>query len=240
MKLRFVILLIICASCGTMYIPSARNVPLFENKGEFQSTISYGSGVNLQAAYTPIKHVAFAGNLLYANNHIPDRFTFRRHSAYEGAVGYYTSRKFLFEIITGYGRGFMKGQNVNSGLIIFPTTRDRFEGDYQKLFVQPTFGFRVRTKVQIGLTVRVTHLHFTKIAYSTDDTPHEAPRTDGYFLEPCGTFKIYPVTRSRKFFAFGQAGLNLDMFNIDELFYNPFHINVGVGLRLPGTVLKKE
>jgi hypothetical protein len=237
MKTLCSLLALFCAtSCGTLYVPSARNVPLFEKKGEFQTTASLGNALNLQAAYTPFKNFALSGNLLYANNRLPDRLTYRKVQSYEAAAGYYASGKHLFEVFVGYGRGFSKGQRHNPGIIfLIPGFDEHFDANYEKFFIQPTFAFRVRKKIQIGFTARVSYLDFHEINYTRNDSPRDIKRAKGYFFEPCATFKVYPITMTRKFFAFGQAGINSDSFKMSA-YYGPLHFTVGVGLRLPGNV----
>lgn len=230
LKTLSLLLLVLCSSCGALYIPSARNVPMFEEKGEFQATLSYGSGLNSHLAYSPLKSIAISAGLFYANAPTPDP-NYRQHTGYEAALGFYTSGNMLFEVFGGYGRCAFSGRDSNAS-IFSSFTQSRFHGNYEKFFFQPTLGFRAGKRMVIGVTPRLTHIYFRELVYTTNDNPDDPGKVSGYFFEPSVTFKIHPFDRARKFFVLGQGGLNVDLIDISEVYYNPFHVNFGIGLRL--------
>ncbi|MBK5280338.1 MAG: hypothetical protein JJE09_15880 [Bacteroidia bacterium] len=48
--MRFIILLLLVASCAPIYAPTTRNAPLFRGAGEFQASGYLTTGLDFQAA----------------------------------------------------------------------------------------------------------------------------------------------------------------------------------------------
>jgi hypothetical protein len=230
---RLFVLFLLCSSCTSIYIPTARNIPLFSGKGDFQGTASIGNGINVQAAYSPFRHLAVAVNGLAANNKLWPQFGYRTHQSAEFALGYYTNRKFLFEIFGGYGNGRGEGRDSSARFIFFPSVLETAAGQYNKYFLQPTIGLS-RKRLQYALSVRLSYVDFKSISLATNNHSEEVEKRPIYFLEPSFTFKFFTTRRPTGVFIFGQAGLNLPMGNHNDIFfrYSILHYNVGVGIRI--------
>lgn len=234
---RWFVLSLLCSSCTSLYIPTVRNVPLFSGKGDFQGTVSIGNGLNVQAAYSPFRHLAVAVNGLGANNKLVPQFAYRTHQSAEFALGYYTKGRFPFEIFGGYGTGMGEGRDSSLNVIFFGSALETAAGRYNKYFLQPTIGLN-RKRLQYALSVRLSYVDFKSISLATNNHPKEVEKIPIYFLEPSFTFKFFTTRRPTCVFIFAQAGLNLPMNNHDDIFfrYSILHYNVGVGVRIKHTV----
>jgi hypothetical protein len=45
---KFVLILLIATSCAPVYVPNARNSPMFTKAGEVQGSMQFGNGLDLQ------------------------------------------------------------------------------------------------------------------------------------------------------------------------------------------------
>src|SRR5690242_8442254 len=122
----FLPLVFFCSSCAVVYVPSARNVPLFTKSGEFNGNLSWGtSGLNVQSAYAVSNHLGVMANFQ------SDAGNSRTHIAGDIGLGYYLRKKVAFEVYGGYGIGKGYGSDLHFGL------DDRvveLDGRYQRLF----------------------------------------------------------------------------------------------------------
>ena len=226
--------LLSCTSCARYYIPTTRNVPLLEKRGDFQVNASLGTGVNAQFAYSPIKYVGISGSALYANDEWWRYRNFHQHHALEGALGFYLPKgKLIIELFAGYGQGGGEAQEKHEESLFADAWLKKFQGDYQKYFIQPTVGWKIRPRMLVAFTARVSKLQSSNFHFHSEGVyPIPHVKSDGLFFEPSGTFKIYPLRRSQIFFAYGQIGASRSLFRAEESFYNFLQLNAGAGIRL--------
>jgi hypothetical protein len=166
---------VLLASCGTVYVPSPHNVPLFSQADEAQAAMHIGtSGYNAQLAYSPARHIGLIGNGTYYKAYNDStRMNAVRHTQGDIGLGYYTtlSKTARLEFFAGYGAGQTEQDGVNQL--------------YRRLWFQPNFGYSGRI-VDAGLTTglaQVTHFQ-TKVNGGAVRLNSPA-----LFLEPALTFR---------------------------------------------------
>ncbi len=230
----------VCASCVSMYVPSARNVPMFEEKGDFQACASLGNGLNVNTAYAFTNHLSIYASGLYANNKTISPEYWRIHKSADIALGFYANKKKMaFEVVSGYGlgNGFGKSKKYEPQdffeWLFLSVDDEEAKGKYQKAFLQPSIGFRHKRAQFIG-TFRFSYVDFNSIKISRYDYPVTIPKTNFYFFEPSFTIKFFPVKNTPSLFMIGQAGFNveIDDQNSPEFGYSFLHYSIGIGLRL--------
>lgn len=206
---------------------------MLEKRGDFQANVSIGSGVNIQAAYSPIKYFTIAGNTLLAHDKWFRNNNYRDHRAFEGAAGFYKPGNVIFEVLAGYGHGNGFAHDAHGAAILGDRFFETFEGFYNKQFIQATVAWHVHPQMQMALTARVADVQFTSFNYTNNGQVMVPPfKTNGIFYEPCATFKAYPVRTEPRFLIFAQSGLNIDLFDAETKYYNTIYTNIGIGLRL--------
>lgn len=226
-----------CSSCASVYVSSLRNTPLFERKGEFQGSASFGNGANVNVAYALTNHIGITAGGMYSNNSVINwKNTFRKHQSAEVALGYFTSQdKVSFETYVGYGGGHGYAQDSVFGLFFFANTQQTAEGSYHRYFIQPTLGFRP-SRVVMAITMRFSYVEFEDLKVMTDNVNPLFLRNKGSFVfEPCFTTKFFVTRRPTSMYVFGQVGFNVADQSGDVRYNMPLfmpHWNVGVGIRL--------
>ncbi len=233
-------ILIACFSfgCASVYVPSVRNVPLFTKRGEFQIQTSFGKGANANAAYAVTNHIAISAGAMYANNKVIFKKDWRVHQSAEASLGFYGNRKKLaFEVFGGYGVGKGISQEAYSGcfLIFCSSSLDIAKSKYNKLFIQPSVGFKIK-RIQLIGTMRVTYLNFQTLSVRAyQSQPIESPVKTFFSIEPSFSIKFFPTKKYNPLFIFGQSGFNLVSIPEHpdvELQYFILHYSVGVGLKI--------
>ncbi|MEJ7645899.1 MAG: hypothetical protein WKF87_14990 [Chryseolinea sp.] len=205
------ILAICCSSCASVYIASLRNVPLLTQHGEFQGTMSFGNGLNANAAFALTNHIGIMAGALYANNkYQPFDNTYRIHRSGEAGLGYFGFKnQYSYEVYAGYGGGKGYAQDSTFGFFLANNTQHIFKGTYNKAFVQPTFAFRLK-RFQFIVTSRVTRVDFTRLDLSVNNNiARNLPGRRFYFIEPSFTSKFFIKEAATSMFAFAQVGFNV-------------------------------
>ncbi len=224
----FVFFLIAIQSCAPVYVPNARNTPLFRGAGEFQGSINFGAGIDLQGAASVSNHIGVMGNYNYVNRNTADAndTDYIKHKFWEGAVGYYeNSEKISYEIFGGYGRG--EGTSYGS-YSWFGSTKINATGTYQRFFIQPSIGNN-KSIFNWIVSTRISYVDFEKFAYDNQVALYDSPVL---FLEPAFTGRIHfgqsPIyTQFQTGFSFTTQG--------ETVFdYQPFQLSFGIGLRFGG------
>lgn len=228
------ILMILCSSCAGVYVPPARNVPMFTKGGEFNGNVSFGtSGLNVQTAYSVTNHLGVMANFQTSTGQGEDMI--RTHSSGEIGFGYYQRRRNIFEIYGGYGIGKGHGNDFDFGLSVEDS---EVEGQYQRFFLQPSIGF-YNSRMEWAFTGRFTGVYFDEVNLFVNGAPQALSKSPRYFFEPSFTLKSY---FNERFYIWTQAGLcaqfkenekdnaTLDKFNVQD--YEPFQVLVGVGVKL--------
>jgi hypothetical protein len=110
--MRFIILLVLAASCAPVYVPTTRNAPLFRGAGEFQASAYLTTGLDAQVAYALTDHIGVTGSYNFLSQKqglppdapVPD---FKRKNNF-GEIGlglYQSTRSMRYELYAGYGKG---------------------------------------------------------------------------------------------------------------------------------------
>ena len=169
--MRFLILLLLAASCSPIYVPTTRNVPLFRGAGEFQASAYLTTGADVQAAYALTDHLGVTGSysILSQKQDLPKDPNFpntpadfqRKNSFGEIGLGYYNStRSSRFELYGGYGVG--EGTSYAT-YAFFPSFGPRgivATGKYHRYYIQPSFGTNSK-KFNLIFTMRLSAVEFS-------------------------------------------------------------------------------
>ena len=214
-RLLFVVLLFgyFVMGCAPVYIPTTHNAPLFSGKGEIQTAVTAGPGVNAQAAYALSDHIGITANYLYMRREYSKNG--KKHQAAEFGLGYYKNfnDNWCFEAFSGYGFG--KGSAYDSvytyGLNLpppFPTSSDRYEarGKYNKIFLQSSVGFRKGyATFFISGKVNLVGYESIRIVHNNEQQQVRHPWIDYFSFVHGGRFRFV----SDKLFFQYQAGFNV-------------------------------
>lgn len=75
------------SSCAPVYVPNARNAPLFRGAGEFQGSVNFSQGIDAQAAVSVTDHLGLMANYNYTNRtSTEDNDDYIKHRFFEGAL----------------------------------------------------------------------------------------------------------------------------------------------------------
>lgn len=223
-------------SCGPVYVPQSRNVPLFSGKGEFNGNVSAGSsGTNIQAAYALSDRVGMITNFMTANNESSVPSNNRRHTAGEIGLGYYQRQAFAFEVYAGMGLG--KGHGSDSASWFTQNDHRELAARYHKFFVQPSIGIFSK-RFEGAFTVRVTAVEFDDLDLWMDGEEKPISQHTRFFFEPALTVKAYPF--DERFYVLGQLGVchlmnserDDESPDYENMPYEPFNLSVGLGVKL--------
>ena len=237
MKQRHVILLFasLLTSCQAVYLPNIRNSPLFSKKGEVQGVAAVGiNGLDIQAATAVTNHIAVLASYAYLDRAV----TFLPYEShawyYEGGLGYYKNfNKTCLEIFAGYGTGQGNSQtrDPGPGLGTSQMPSGPVAGTYNKIFLQPSFGFKQRM-FQFVFTFRLSSVNFTRFIYI------DKPLTPSWvlYIEPALTGKMNFWNNHA--FCFIQLGFNVAPTKSDwqsaDRYSRYLDMSTGVGFRLGG------
>lgn len=234
MKTYILILFIALAStsCAPVYVPNARNAPLFRGAGEFQGSVHFGQGMDAQMAVAITEHVGVMTNYNWVNRTgTSNESDYLKHNFFEGGIGYYENTgSICYEVFAGYGKG--KGTSYGDYDFFGPTTV-LSTGKYNRFFIQPSLGSNHKVFNWIFST------RFSVVDFTEFESDGQQPFNDTdpvIFIEPAFTGRIN--FGSTKMYAQFQTGLSW-LTNGSTFFdYEPFHVSIGMGLRLGG--LKQE
>ena len=149
------------------YVPSMPNTPLLSKKGDLDFNLARSSGskftgVELQAAYLPGKHVGLLGSYSYASNNDAGQQDMK-YNRYELGSGYTTQFSGLlhFETYAGFGNGRISNTHYTGSSNVSLT----------HFFLQPAFAISNEKKtIQLGFVSRFSGVNFRvkDTAFNTD------------------------------------------------------------------------
>ncbi len=225
---------LVISACAPVYVPNARNAPLFTQAGEFQGSIQFGNGIDAQGAIAVSNHIGLMGNFSYADNKSPepdDIDDYHRHKFFEGGIGYYENEgKWCYEVFAGYGKG--EGSSYDDYDFFGSSTGDpiRATGKFERFFIQPAIGLNKKV-MNVAFVPRITLVDFTE--FSSDDAvaPYIADDDAKIFLEPAVVGRVN-LMNNRMFFTF-QSGFSIPV-SKTYYEYRPFYVSTGIGFRIGG------
>lgn len=164
------------------YVPSAPNTPLLTEKNDMdfnllRSSGSEFSGIELQAAYLPAKHVGITGSYSLANNR--GSRNYMKSNRFELGAGYITklSRGLHFETYAGAGSGKVANHH-HTGLSKTNLTH---------LFVQPAIAFtNTKKSVTLGFVSRFSGVNFNvqDTSFNNDREMFSAKQVQSLYDQP--------------------------------------------------------
>lgn len=225
-------------SCQAVYVPNVRNTPLFSGKGEAQGSFAFGvNGLDLQAAAAVTDHLAVMANYATLDRGTDALDNKTSASYYEGGFGYYHNYRITcFEIFGGYGKGSgVTESKDDSGLGSPHPPGGPVTANYDKIFVQPSFGWNKR-RFHFSISCRLSSVNFTQ--FSDRGIVQVVPTT--FYIEPAATGRINFL--DNRLFGFTQVGLNASTHAFDEStlnetsdrYYRNLNMCLGMGFRLGG------
>ncbi|MEQ8424502.1 MAG: hypothetical protein RIA63_07315, partial [Cyclobacteriaceae bacterium] len=165
--MRFSLILLLFAllsSCAPMYIPNARNTPLFNGQGEFKGSAFIGTGVDLQGALAVTDNIGILGGYSLLSETRKDPLdlnqTFKRKNQFfEAGIGYYkATRQRRIELYIGYGQG--KGTTTGQyGFLNLGQQEVIVTGKYNRIFIQPSIGTN-NQRFNLIFTPRISFVNF--------------------------------------------------------------------------------
>lgn len=168
------------SSCGpTLYIPNMINAPLLGEKGDFKAAVG-GAGMapdaslELHGAYALTDKLAVMANGSLMGHRKRLEWGGFRQDLVEAGLGAYTAfwpneNQFKLgraEIFAGAGaawaedRGIFSMDNRGAGL------SDYYRGNYQRLFLQPSFGIKTRV-FDAAVSTRLAWVNFSDFRYAS-------------------------------------------------------------------------
>lgn len=225
-------ILLFIASCSPVYVPNARNSPLFRKGGEFQGsvqlgTVQLGTDIDAQAAVSVTKHFALMGNFSYADNQSQDQDKYHNHKFVEGAIGYFSNDgKWCYEVFAGYGKG--EGSSYDQYDFFNTTTEIKTTGKFTRFFIQPAVGLNKKI-VNVSFVPRISLVDFNEFTSDDAVAPHITEGDPKIFIEPAVIGRIN-FLENRLFFAF-QSGASIPTSKI-HYEYCPFNVFLGLGFRI--------
>lgn len=229
---------LVLSSCAPVYVPNARNAPLFTKAGEFQGSIQFGNGIDAQGAIAVTNHIGVMGNFSYADNKSPDPDDiddYHRHKFFEGGIGYFENEgKWCYEIFAGYGKG--EGSSYDTYDFFDTNNGDpiRATGKFERFFIQPAFGLNKKV-MHVAFVPRIALVDFNE--FNSDDAiaPYIADDDPKLFIEPAVIGRVN-LMNNHMFFTF-QGGFSIPVTKT-YYEYRPFYVSTGIGFRIGG--MKKE
>lgn len=219
------------SSCAPVYVPNVRNSPLFSKAGEFQGSVQFGNGLDLQGAISVTNHIGVMANYSFAernkDNYDPDdEFGYHHHKFFEGGLGYYENQgNWCYEIFAGYGKG--EGGSYDE-YAWWVGQSERATGEYQRFFIQPAFGINKKI-MHVSFIPRISLVDFT--SFSNDILTYPVDENPTVFIEPAVAGKVN-LMENHFFFVF-QAGFSFPS-STTYFEYRPFQFSTGIGFRLGG------
>jgi hypothetical protein len=229
---KLILIVLIATSCAPVYVPNARNSPMFTKAGEFQGSMQLGNGLDLQGAVSVTNHIGLMANYSFADrntkNYDPDDENgYHYHRFFEGAIGYFENEgNWCYEIFAGYGRG--EGASYDQ-YEWWGTQRERATGKFERYFIQPAFGLNKKI-MHVSFAPRISIVDFNEfsndfITYPIDDNPK-------VFIEPAVIGRVN-LMDNHLFFVF-QAGVSVPVTSV-YYEYRPIQLSTGMGFRFGGT-----
>jgi hypothetical protein len=227
-------LAVAATACAPVYIPNARNSPLFRGAGEVQATIHISQGFDFQGAVAVTDNIGVMANYNMINKTTTsNEGDYIQHHFFEGAIGYYeNSDRLSYEIYGGYGKG--KGTSFDDYDFFSNASSVKATGEYHRFFIQPGLGSNRKTFNWI-VSARFSWVDFTN--FESDGQRVRLDAAPVLFIEPAFTGRVN-FRKSKLFMAF-QGGLSYAQ--SDPYFeYEPFFVSIAMGLRLGGNKTKAQ
>jgi hypothetical protein len=236
---KFLVLLLVASSCAPVYVPNVRNSPLFTKAGEFQGSMQFGNGLDLQGAVSVTNPIGLMANYSFAERNKSDYDVddddnngYHYHKFFEGGLGYYENQgNWCYEIFAGYGRG--EGASYDE-YEWFGVQNIVATGKYERYFVQPAFGLNKKV-MHVSFIPRVSLVDFT--SFSNDVVSYPVDEDPIIFIEPAVVGKVN-LADNHFFFTF-QAGFSVPA-TTTYFEYRPFQFSTGIGFRLGGISSMKD
>jgi len=232
---KFILIFMIASACAPVYVPNARNSPLFNKAGEFQGSMQLGNGLDLQGAVSVTNHIGLMANYSFADRNSSYYDTdhedeYHYHKFFEGGIGYYENEgDWCYEVFAGYGQG--EGASYDE-YEFWGGQSQRATGKFERYFIQPAFGLKKKI-MHVSFIPRVSIVDFTEfsndvVAYPIDDNPK-------VFIEPAVMGRVN-LMNSHLILTF-QMGFSVPAGSV-YYEYRPFQFSTGMGFRIGGD--KKE
>ena len=232
------LIILIASGCAPVYVPNARNSPLFTKAGEFQGSMGVGNGIDLQGAVAVTNHIGVMANYSYEDRNSNeyaitgdyDEDEYHYHQFFEAGLGYFENQgSWCYEVFAGYGKGegaSYDSYSWNSGLNTIAT------GKYERFFIQPAFGLN-KKMVHVSFIPRISIVDFKE--FSDDVTSYKIDSHPDVFFEPAVEGRVNLINNNF-FFGF-QLGTSIP---VSSVFYDvrPVQFSTGIGFRFGG--VKKE
>ncbi len=195
----------ILSSCNQLYyVPNIQNVPLFQEKNEFNLSGSYAIGNEsqsgeLQTAYSITKHLGITANFMRTKIGSFAKEDYVSGTTYDFGIGYFrpVGSKAVFEVYSGFGKnrqhhGYSHSEyNSSTGGFDYISDGEAYI-KYKRIYFQPAFGF-VTDHFDVAGSVRISQLSFTYLNFDSgvedlifwdnlEDKTH-------YILEPAITLR---------------------------------------------------
>lgn len=161
------------------YVPSAPNAPLLSEKNDLNfnvvsTTGSKFTGVEIQTAYLPSKHVGIAGSYSHAGNGSE-----MKSNRFELGSGYVTkfAKDWHFETYAGFGNGKISNSHYTGSSKLNLT----------HFFLQPAISISNKKKtVQFGLISRFEGVNFkvTDTLFNNDREPFSTDQVRSLYDQP--------------------------------------------------------
>jgi hypothetical protein len=203
-RLVFLPLLPVLASCSSLYFPPPPQAPLLTQKGEFSGGIhtNFSSNTALQGAYALGDHIGVLGSVSFLQADKKQSFfgskanrEYNEHNFGEVGMGYFTRLRDqrVIEFYGGYGLGHTKRTESTADV---PT--QTLEGNLEKYFVQVNYSkkesktlhlFNRDFPMSYGAAMRASYVQLH--GFTIDAKAHEPE--DNIFLEPISFTRIQAV-----------------------------------------------
>jgi len=232
-------LIFVMSGCATVYVPNARNSPLFRKAGEVQGSVGFGNGLDVQGAVAVTNHVGLMANYSFEDRHSseyssnPNDDDYQYHQFFEGGVGYYENQgSWCYEIFAGYGRG--EGASYDN-YVWWGTQSLRATGKYERIFIQPAFGMN-KNIFHFSLVPRISIVDFKE--FTSDALSYTIDEKAKVFFEPAFTGRVN-LMDNHIFLGF-QMGFSFPVASDVYYDYRPVQFSTGLGFRFGGIHLKTK
>lgn len=204
------IVIIAFQSCSSSYYPSSANVSLFRAKNELKANIGISpSSANVDISYSITDNFMVTGGafgFMQKESSLGNQ-TYKPSKGYSFniAPGYFLpfGHQGVFEVLVGYGYNYSNAQHT--------------EGNFHKLFIQPSIGFS-KNYFELAFTPR-----FTTIFIDQNTFLDKRPSQYDMFIEPIGTIRA----GGENFKVTTQIGFTIPTANMNYQI-NPAYWNFGI------------
>jgi len=180
----FIFSIAILYSCKPpAYVPNKINAPMITEKNDFNADLGIGlSGINVQAAYSPVNHLGIMAN--FSTEAIFSKKTAKKyHKTNFGEIGagYYLKlgKFFMFDVYGGGGLADCK-------IVLDSNNRDdKTNVNYYRIFAQPTIAFTSNI-FKLGLSCRFNYVN----SYKSSGTSSDLYKGSLLCYEPAITAKL--------------------------------------------------